>query len=374
MKGREKIEAAFAPEGTPEIGVVLCYTGIFVRDHWAQLTEAPWWDIHSPDLERQLAWRRDVIGKVGQDWMDVPSCDPRDERPHLAIEVRGDGVYRVDRRTGSATRLKPPVVSGDHIPEPTLPMPESEEEVDAHIPLAPAFDAEAFAQSGAGDLAAALQAEYGQSVCPVGGASSPVNVLYDTWGFANMMAMIATRPDLARRACERYLTWALRDVAEAAAIGAAAIFFDEAMTDVISPEAYASVSLPYVQRVVEAIRGLGMVSIYCFLGNPAGKWEQILASGADALALEESKKGWTIDIQEVAERLDGRCTLLGNLDAMHLLPHGSEAELRAEIARQIAAGRHNHSRFIMCIGSPVTPETPVERVRLFCDLAHELGA
>lgn len=47
-------------------------------------------------------------------------------------------------------------------------------------------------------------------------------------------------------------------------------------------------------------------------------------------------------------------------------------ELHAELARQIAAGRRNNGRFIMSLGSPVNPETPVERVRLYCDLVPEL--
>jgi uroporphyrinogen-III decarboxylase len=61
------------------------------------------------------------------------------------------------------------------------------------------------------------------------------------------------------------------------------------------------------------------------------------------------------------------------LDAIVLLESGTEQEIRAEVARQIAAGRRNGSRFIMSLGSPVTPGTPVERVRLYCDLVHELG-
>jgi uroporphyrinogen-III decarboxylase len=80
-----------------------------------------------------------------------------------------------------------------------------------------------------------------------------------------------------------------------------------------------------------------------------------------------------IDIEDVVERVQGRCAVLGNLDAMNLLPNASEEQLRAEISRQIAAGRRNGSRFIMSLGSPVTPETPVKRVRLYCDLVHELG-
>ena len=65
--------------------------------------------------------------------------------------------------------------------------------------------------------------------------------------------------------------------------------------------------------------------------------------------------------------------VLGNLDAINLLPKATEGELAAEITRQVAAGRRNGSRFIMSIGSPVTPGTPVSRVRRYCDLTHEIG-
>ena len=37
------------------------------------------------------------------------------------------------------------------------------------------------------------------------------------------------------------------------------------------------------------------------------------------------------------------------------------------------AGWVNRSRFIMALGSPVTPDTPFRRVRHYCQLAHELG-
>ena len=145
------------------------------------------------------------------------------------------------------------------------------------------------------------------------------------------------------------------------------------MTDMISPAAFARLNVTFLRPLVDEIRALGMRSIYYFCGDPTGKWEQLLAVGADALSLEESKKGFSIDIEDVVERVQGRCVVLGNLDAIHLLETGSENDLRAEIARQIAAGRRNGSRFIMSIGSPVTPGTSVGRVRLYCDLVHELG-
>jgi uroporphyrinogen-III decarboxylase len=107
--------------------------------------------------------------------------------------------------------------------------------------------------------------------------------------------------------------------------------------------------------------------------NPAGKWDLLLGAKADAISLEESKKGFTLDIENIVKNLHGSQTVLGNLDAINLLPDGSEKALRADVQRQIEAGRGNGSRFIMGIGSPITPGTSLERVKLYLKIVAELG-
>jgi len=189
-----------------------------------------------------------------------------------------------------------------------------------------------------------------------------------------MMMLAGTRPDLVKHACDRILARTLSEIREYAAKGTAGIWIEECLTDVLSPAAFSNLNEPYIRRLVEEIRSCGMNSIYYYTGNPAGKWDLITSIGADALSFEESKKDFRVDIEDVAERLAGQCALLGNLDAVGILQNGSETELREELKRQILAGRKNKSRFIMSLGSPATPETPIERVRLYCDLAHELGA
>ena len=196
---------------------------------------------------------------------------------------------------------------------------------------------------------------------------------YNLWGFENMMIMVATKPELVEYACSRFLELSLRAVREAAALGSKAVFIEECLTDMVSPADFKSLNLPFLRRLVDEIRLLGKKSIYYYCGNPSGKWKLLIDAGTDALALEEGKKGFANNIEEIVQIVNGRCTVLGNLDAIGILQNGSNEELRAEIHRQIKAGRNNTSRFIMSIGSPVTPETPVERVRLYCDLVHELG-
>ena len=379
MTGRQKIEAAFSEDGTPEIPAVICYEGIYVRDHWDQLTDCPWWYIYSLDIEEQVAWQRDVIERTGQDWFWLPAFVSRDERASTALEERPDGVFRIDRCTGREERLVRPQVGGwspggqlQSI-RPARPAA-SPEEIDRMLPLPDESDLAAFRSDGRADLAGVLLREFGEQLFPFCHVASPLWGCYGLWGFEGMMTMVAERPDLVEHACRRVLARSKQGVRMAAALGAAGIWIEECMTDMVSPAAFASLNVPFVREVVEEIRSAGMRSIYYYCGNPAGKWDLIFSVGADAVSLEESKKGFTIDIEEVVDRAGGRCAVLGNLDAIVLLAHGSRGALRAEISRQIAAGRRNRSRFITSLGSPVTPPTTVGRVRLYCDLVHGLGA
>ena len=378
MTARQKIEAAFAKDGTPEVPAVICYEGIFIRDHWAQLTSYPWWYQQSPDIEQQIAWRRDVMAGTGQDWFVLPFFYPRKHRQYLSIEVQREGVFRIDKRTGREEELvKPQIggwpISGDlHSVRPHH-LAKTLYEIDDLIPVPSVSDPNEIMADGRNDLASRLLEEFGQDLYPICHVSSPLWCTYQLWGFEGMMTMIATRPDLVKHACRRFLARSANSFRAAAALGAAGIWIEECMTDMISPDAFAALSVPFVRSLVEEIRAEGLISIYYFCGNPAGKWDLLISAGADALSLEESKKGFVIDIEDVVEKVHGRCTVLGNLDAINILPNASEEQLRAEISRQIAAGRRNGGRFVMSLGSPVTPGTSVQRVLLYCSLVHELG-
>ncbi len=380
MRGRERIEAAFSTDGTSEFGAVICYEGIYVRDRWDDLARWPWWYRHAPDLDRQLAWRRDVIARLGQDWMALPAFPARAERARIQIQERGDGVYRVDRVSGRARRLRREAVGGWSEPYARSSgrgdclLPRSPEQVERQIPAALAFDPRQITETGRDELALALLREFGQDLFPICHVSAPLWSTYGLWGFEGMMEMVATEPDLVEYACERLLAHAINGVRSAAVLGAAGIWIEDCMTDMVSPAAFARLNLPFLRGLTGEIRRAGLRSIYYFCGDPTGRWDLLLTTGADALSLEESKKGFRIDVGDVVDRVQGRCTVLGNLDAVHLLEHGSEDELRHEIARQLGAGRRNGSRFVMSTGSPVTPGTDPDRVRLYTDLVHELGA
>ena len=111
--GRRKVEDAFTDAGTPDTPAVVCYETIYVRDHWDQLTDYPWWYAQEPSIERQLAWRRQAFERTGQDWFRLPAGYTAEERDRLSIDAGPAGVFLVDRKAGSRRRLEvyQPIIS-----------------------------------------------------------------------------------------------------------------------------------------------------------------------------------------------------------------------------------------------------------------------
>ena len=376
MTGKEKIEAAFSADGSPEFAAVIPYEPIYYRDNWDEVTSCPWWYQYEPDIERQLEWRAEAAEAIGQDWYRVASCYPANERRNLSIETSMEGAFLINSRTGVRRELVPPRRSGWGDAVASVghePLPETEEDVDRLIQPVALESGPALIADGREDLARAAASGYARDLLPMSHINSPLWSLYGLWGYENLMVLIATRPDLVKRACTRLFPKVVRRAREDAALGAQAIWIEECLTDQISPEAFRELNVPMVSDLVDAIHELGMKAIYYFCGDPEGKWEHILSVGADALSLEESKKGFVVDIAEVAELVNSRCALLGNLDAIGVLQEGSDEDLKRAIQHQIKAGRANGGRFIASLGSPVPPDVPASRVRLYCDLVHELS-
>jgi uroporphyrinogen-III decarboxylase len=377
MTGREKIEAALSKEGTAQIPTVICYVDIFIRDHWEALTQAPWWYPKEPDLERQMKWRRDVQEKTGLDWYEIPIDYnyTQEDRNHIVIEEQGGGIYRIDRRTGQKEALIRPHWSDIEFGASSNPErpPETEADIDLVFGQFDENRSGMEAEDGRSALSLVMLEELGRRQFPVAQLTPPLFSTFYQWGYESIMILIATRPELVAHACDRFFERCVQDLQETARLGAKGIWIEDNLSDQISPAHFKSLNLDYIIKLIDEIRSLGLKSIYYYCGDPTGKWDFITGIGADAFAFEESKKGFTIDIEDVVDRVNGRAAVFGNLDAIHTLPYASEDRLRHEIKRQIAAGRKNNNRFVMSIGSPVTPDTPVERVRLYVDLVHELG-
>ena len=373
MTGLERILAAFSEQGTSDFPAVACYPGILSRDHYFQLTDMPWWTVHDPNPRVQVRSLTEQNEAVGFDWYGFGPGASREEQQAVSIIVEGDNAFRLDRRTEKKTRLEPPVVSG------TLSVRQEDYPViddpaaflEQQVVQGPPFTGLA---PGEDDLPRLMMSSpFGKTHFAYYSIGGAMWVMSSTMGYEQFFTFLATDPEPIFAAARRCLYNSIQRVKAAAAVGCHGIWIEDCMMDMIGPARFAKYNLPVIRGLVQAIRDAGMKSMYYFCGNPWPVMDLLLETGADALALEESKKGFGIDIEDVVARARGRMTVLGNLDAIDLLEHGSREELRREVARQLDAGRRNNGRFIMSTGSPVTPGTSIERLHEYISLVRELS-
>jgi hypothetical protein len=281
-----------------------------------------------------------------------------------------------DRRTGAVRRLQRP--RADKVSERNALISvnrsiTSREQVDQLLPLPSVETVEQVTADGRGELPRRIVDEFGSQYMPWVQLPAPFDPLPFCWGFESFMVACAESPDLVEYAAGQVVAHDRKRIGLWKALGCELIWIEDGLTDQVSPDCYRRLVLPPLQELTAAIRGAGMYSIHYYCGRATDRLEVLLQSGADALALEESKKDFVIDIMQVAGQVDGRMPLLGNLDSIHLLERGTMEQIRREVARQLEAGRRNGGRFLMGYGSPVTPHTPAARARAVADMVRQMA-
>ena len=378
MTGREKILAAMSERGAASTPVVLCYPEIFMRECWEKVTAVPWWGMFSHDIELAIRAHRDLLAVTGEDRIRIWMSAPRKERQRFRIEgIDGARARRIDTETGKVEELLRPPPGGfvsayDQLLNENKVL-DSREQIDAALPLPPEESAESLAADGRLDKPRRMLDEFAADKMPWTQLPSPITPLLHVWGFEGLMVACAERPDLVEYACRRVVRCTRRRIAAWQAAGAELIWLEEGYSDMISPRAYERLLLPSLQETTAALRDAGMKSIHYYTGNPNDRLELLMVSGADALALECTRKGFTVEIEDLARRVDGRMALVGNIDEVHVLEKGPLSAIRAEVNRQLAAGRANAGRFIMGIAGPITPGTHLDHVRAIADTVHDLA-
>ncbi len=161
----------------------------------------------------------------------------------------------------------------------------------------------------------------------------------------------------------------IEEIRSLAAGGGDAVFIDEtlASSDAISPAHYEKFCLPRTRELVNEIHRMNHKAIVVFFGGVSDRLDLIAATGADAVGIEASMKGYVNDIVAIAERIGSRMCVLGNVDPLSTLEKGSDEELIMEMKRQ-ASAKQFAKGYIASTGSPITPRTPLSRVRRFLEL------
>ncbi len=227
---------------------------------------------------------------------------------------------------------------------------------------------------GVFELPRQIVEDYGERYFLHTSVIAPFSNVYYVTGFAGCMMMIYDRPDLLHRIMERKMAQSMEFLKGLAKLGIHGVWIIEtrASADLISPQHFIEFALPYEQALVNEIKALGMSTILYFCGDAIPRLELIRSLGVDAIALEESKKTFQINIEEIVDRVGDVACIFGNIDAIKIMAEGTPEMIEEEVKRQISAGKRARG-FIAGIGSPLPPTTNPRNVDAFVRAVRRYG-
>jgi uroporphyrinogen-III decarboxylase len=244
-------------------------------------------------------------------------------------------------------------------------------DIDALVPIR---STEELAEQGVFEVTKILAARVGDRMPVSCIAPTPFWSTYGLLGFQGMMVMMREKPALFSYLMERRGRQRLEVLKGLARAGAAYVWLEECLSsaDLISPRDYERFAFATAGPYIAEVKRLGLTVILYYCGDVIARLPWLVRLGMDALAVEESKKGFSVDIAAVIAAAGDTCCVFGNVDSVQVMCEGTREAIRAEVDRQLRLGQRARG-FVLCQGSPFTLDTPPEKVGWFVQCARRHG-
>jgi uroporphyrinogen-III decarboxylase len=249
---------------------------------------------------------------------------------------------------------------------------QSEEQIDARLPLS---DPQTMLERGDFDLPRQVMADYGDSKFITTILDTPFSDAYTVLGFKGLMVIQRKQPKLFHYLLERQLEVTKKMMEVWAEVGIHGVYVQEVFTgaDIISPRAYDEFVFAYNQPYFKHMSGLGLRPIHYVCGDVIPRLEQIAQLDIAAVGVEESKKKFVIELEEVVRQVAGRVAVLGNIDAVRYGQNASLEDMAVEANRQLRIGQDAQG-FLLSTGSPFPLDTNPRLIDTMVATAHAFAS
>jgi hypothetical protein len=338
---------------------------------------------HAQDtyFRAQAIYQSYRLFKTPPDWIEVSIGASKSWAERTEIVLHDNILYYADK------------LSRKYIPMHTVPVPvgddplidtiaispdiwdissqiSNREDVETQTPI---ISTEEWLERGDFDLPRMVMADYGDRYFISAILDTPYSDMYDFLGFRGLLVMQRRNPDLFEYLLQRRLMQSKEVVQAWAETGIHGVYVEEVFSgaDIISPQSYEKFVFSYNQFYFQHMSSLGLLPIHYVCGDVIPRLERMVEYDIAAIAVEESKKNFKIDIADVVERVAGRIAVFGNIDAIRFGIHATPDEMSAEVERQAAIGKQARG-FIVSTGSPFPLETNPRMIDSLITAAHSL--
>lgn len=145
--------------------------------------------------------------------------------------------------------------------------------------------------------------------------------------------------------------------------GADMIGILEPTAKLISPNAFREFSVPYIRRIKES---LSVPLILHICGDATPHLSYMVETGVEGLSLDAP-----VCFPEVVKLIPEDVCLVGNVDPVKVLAHGSPEEVRQSV-RKLVESMKEYDNFILSTGCDLPPETPLENIEAFMQAGRKI--
>ena len=228
-------------------------------------------------------------------------------------------------------------------------------------------------EDGVLDVAIELVRRFGKEKFIYGRVGIPYGALFgDFSDIAGAMIALKKEPERCKRIIEDAIPQRLEEIRAWSQTGVHGLWLGQWLcsNDMISEADYLNFVYPYDKIIVDAVHAAGLKSIFHFCGDIIPRLKHIKRMGPVIFGAEESKKGFEVDMVQVRAGLGNDICLLGNIDVYDVVERGTPEEWAREVERQITGA--GTERFVVSCGSPITHDTPPQRLRDFVVTAQSV--
>jgi uroporphyrinogen decarboxylase len=192
-------------------------------------------------------------------------------------------------------------------------------------------------------------------------------------GMQNTLLDFLEHPYELTRLSRAILDHHIKAVRHFAACGVDGIFTSDDLGSqralMMSPATFRRFLKPLYAELIAETHALGMHFWLHTCGNVMDIIEDFIEIGLDVI---HPIQAHTMDYCQVADRFGGRISFLVGIDVQHLLPEGTEEEVRTGVQEVARIFRRPEGGFLLAAGNGIMPETPLRNIRAFLEEAARL--
>jgi uroporphyrinogen-III decarboxylase len=393
LTSKERVVRALSGRKVDVLPAVPAYLGLFLEDferayyveQYRQRLRGRW--RYPVDHEEDTRFRAQAlyqaygIFKVKPDWIEVRQGASRAWAEQTQIVAEAGILYYEDRSSGARLPMhQAPLPRGDRKPAAQSAARVdlwdlsgqigTETDIDARLPI---LGTEELLMRGDYDLPRLVVSEYGDDYFISTILDTPFSDAYDLLGFQGLMVIQHDQPALFHHLLKRKLAQTQEVMGAWAGSGVHGVYVEEVFSggDMISARSYDEFVFAHNQPYFGHMCALGLLPIHYVCGDVLPRLDRIVELDIAAVAVEESKKSFSIEIEQVVDRVQGRAAVLGNVDTIRFGLHGTLEEMAAEVRRQAKIGSRA-AGFLVSTGSPFPLDTNPRLLDTLVATAHSI--